>query len=82
MQCCPACGVPTVRSEGCNAITCVCGAAWEWRDSPTLATAGTGVAELREMLDGGLDPDFADEDGLTLLMAAAQQSRAEERGDT
>lgn len=29
-QLCPGCGVPTIRSEGCRKITCVCGRVWEW----------------------------------------------------
>jgi len=29
-QFCPACGVATVRSEGCNHIICVCGHHWTW----------------------------------------------------
>mmetsp|Transcript_13162 Transcript_13162/g.19154 ORF Transcript_13162/g.19154 Transcript_13162/m.19154 type:complete len:826 (+) Transcript_13162:55-2532(+) len=29
-QFCPACGVPTIRSEGCSHIVCVCGAHWTW----------------------------------------------------
>jgi hypothetical protein len=30
VQCCPACGVPTVRQEGCEHIICVCGQDWNW----------------------------------------------------
>jgi len=30
-QCCPSCGVPTVKSEGCNHIICPCGTSWQWR---------------------------------------------------
>lgn len=30
-QYCPGCGVPTVKSEGCDHIVCVCGASWQWR---------------------------------------------------
>ena len=30
VQYCPECGVPTIRSEGCSQMICVCGAAWEW----------------------------------------------------
>lgn len=30
-QYCPGCGVPTVKSEGCNHIVCVCGRSWDWR---------------------------------------------------
>eukprot|EP00392_Amoebophrya_sp_AT5.2_P010368 g10428.t1 len=33
VQWCPRCGVPTVKSEGCNHIICVCGASWEFRKS-------------------------------------------------
>ena len=29
-QYCPACNVPTIRSEGCNHIICVCGEEWTW----------------------------------------------------
>jgi len=29
-QFCPECGVPTIRSEGCSHIVCVCGANWQW----------------------------------------------------
>lgn len=30
-QYCPSCSVPTVRSEGCTNIVCLCGRTWEWR---------------------------------------------------
>jgi len=33
-QYCVECGVPTVRSEGCNHIVCVCGAHWTWKRGP------------------------------------------------
>ena len=29
-QYCPGCNVPTLRSEGCSEIMCVCGEVWEW----------------------------------------------------
>jgi len=29
-QYCPECGVPTIRSEGCSHMICVCGASWIW----------------------------------------------------
>lgn len=32
-QYCPACGVATVRSEGCSHIICVCGCNWTWEGS-------------------------------------------------
>lgn len=30
-QYCPGCGVPTLRTEGCHQILCVCGMSWQWR---------------------------------------------------
>ena len=30
MQSCPGCAVPSVKAEGCNHMTCVCGAHWCW----------------------------------------------------
>merc|ERR1712014_313592 len=31
LQFCPACGVATQKTEGCNQMVCVCGKYWEWR---------------------------------------------------
>jgi hypothetical protein len=31
VQCCPGCGVPTVRAEGCNHMICPCGHHWQWQ---------------------------------------------------
>ena len=31
-QHCPGCGVPTLRSEGCTSMYCVCGTLWEWME--------------------------------------------------
>mmetsp|Transcript_8948 Transcript_8948/g.14833 ORF Transcript_8948/g.14833 Transcript_8948/m.14833 type:complete len:453 (-) Transcript_8948:29-1387(-) len=28
---CPACGVATLRTEGCNQISCLCGHSWNWQ---------------------------------------------------
>jgi len=30
MQTCPGCAVPSVKAEGCNHMTCLCGAHWCW----------------------------------------------------
>ena len=30
-QYCPGCGVPTLRTEGCHQILCVCGMSWQWK---------------------------------------------------
>ncbi|KAL3893027.1 MAG: hypothetical protein SGPRY_014546, partial [Prymnesium sp.] len=32
VQYCPECEVPTVRSEGCEHMVCVCGADWTWEE--------------------------------------------------
>lgn len=29
-QFCPGCGVPTIRTEGCSSMICICGTYWEW----------------------------------------------------
>ena len=34
VQYCPACGVPTLRTEGCSDIFCVCGQSWTWEGDP------------------------------------------------
>lgn len=36
VQWCPKCGVPTVKSEGCNHIVCVCGESWTWMQSSIM----------------------------------------------
>lgn len=37
-QYCPACGVPTLRTEGCDHIICPCGRNWHWdNDRPSRA---------------------------------------------
>jgi len=30
-QFCPGCNVPTIRSDGCRSMTCICGAVWKWK---------------------------------------------------
>ena len=35
VQSCPECQVPTIRSEGCYSITCICGHDWYWNSSTT-----------------------------------------------
>ena len=32
IQSCPSCNVPTIRTEGCCSMTCVCGDYWEWNE--------------------------------------------------
>lgn len=41
-QYCPGCNVPTIRSEGCSDIICVCGMNWEWRDVGGGGRGGRG----------------------------------------
>lgn len=36
VQCCPSCGVPTMKVEACDSIQCVCGEIWDW--DPSLAS--------------------------------------------
>jgi hypothetical protein len=43
-QHCPECGVPTIRSEGCSEIICICGAYWEWNE---YDSDGSGDDERR-----------------------------------
>lgn len=33
---CPHCGVPTVKSEGCDHMLCVCGTDWTWGEDPLM----------------------------------------------
>ena len=52
VQWCPKCGVPTVKSEGCNHIVCVCGASWEWLSSSVLYACIHGMADrLQDALE-------------------------------
>jgi len=32
VQYCPGCDVPTIRSDGCDHMLCICGTEWEWHD--------------------------------------------------
>lgn len=32
-QFCSSCGVPTIRTEGCSDMLCVCGATWTWKEN-------------------------------------------------
>jgi len=73
-QFCPDCEVPTVRTEGCDHIVCVCGAEWTWQEVAELGWALGPVRHLRELLrNGTLDANWknAEEDDMTLLMSAA-----------
>jgi len=54
VQFCPGCGVPTVRSEGCSHIICVCGRSWTWRQDPLLGAIEAGqVDAVRQLLAAG-----------------------------
>jgi len=56
-QYCPSCGVATMRSEGCNQISCVCGESWNWDTSIDSESNEVGVfEELVEQL-GSSDSD-------------------------
>ncbi|CAD7930905.1 unnamed protein product [Amoebophrya sp. A25] len=34
-QFCPECGIPTIKTDGCNEMICVCGAYWHWEGEET-----------------------------------------------
>jgi hypothetical protein len=53
---CPHCGVPTIKSEGCDHMVCVCGADWTWNLNPLLQLLRSGCKAriepaLRELED-------------------------------
>lgn len=80
VQFCPECEVPTVRTEGCDHIVCVCGADWTWQNHPQVGFALGPIRYLREMLDSGeLDPNWTEDDGhgRSLLMFAVSEGRVE-----
>jgi ankyrin repeat protein len=76
-QFCPECEVPTIRTEGCDHIVCVCGADWTWQEQVELGWVLGPLANLREVLRSGLlDPlwiNTSDEDESqdNLLIATA-----------
>lgn len=80
-QFCPECEVPTVRTEGCDHIVCVCGNDWTWQEYKEAGQALGPVAFLREILGrGALDPCWANRDdgsGRTLVMYAVLEGRLE-----
>lgn len=77
-QFCPDCEVPTVRTEGCDHIVCVCGSEWTWQEVPEQGQALGPARYLREALAAGsLDANWMDEDGRTLLMTTAGEGRRE-----
>lgn len=73
-QFCPECEVPTVRTEGCDHIVCVCGHEWTWQEVVEVGWALGPVRHLRELLENGtLDANWkdVDNDDTSLLMSAA-----------
>jgi hypothetical protein len=56
-QYCPGCNVPTLRSEGCNQILCVCGKNWEWEgdDEDSDGSSSDEYDEEEEDSDDGSD---------------------------
>jgi len=48
---CPHCGVPTVKSEGCDHMLCVCGADWTWGTDPLMmALESRDVSRIEQLL--------------------------------
>lgn len=71
-QACPGCGVPTIRSEGCRKITCVCSRVWEWE--------GDDSSEEGTFSDDGSDEDVSE--AQTMMNLVAMNSRAAEESVT
>lgn len=64
---CPHCGVPTVKSEGCDHMVCVCGRDWTWGVDPLVEMLQDGnrsaverllneLADINAPLDGRNEP--------------------------
>jgi ankyrin repeat protein len=86
IQFCPECEVPTVRTEGCDHIVCVCGTDWTWQKYREVGYALGPLRYLQEMLDSGeLDPNWTEDDseqgqsglGKSLLMFVVGEGRLE-----
>jgi len=45
-QCCPECGVPTVKTEGCSHIICPCGRHWQWNQEGTNLFGSSATSSL------------------------------------
>ena len=54
-QYCPGCGVPTLRTEGCHQILCVCGMSWQWK-------GGDDPNDVNYNFDDGGEDSFDDDD--------------------
>lgn len=73
VQFCPECGVPTVKSEGCDHIVCVCGANWYWRENPLANAVESGQIEfIQTALKDGLDINSDIGDGENMLHMAVR----------
>lgn len=73
-QGCPGCGVPTVRSEGCRKIMCVCGRIWEWSGGDDSSDEGT--------FDGSDDEEEVAEAQTAMNLLALNSSASEETVST
>lgn len=48
---CPHCGVPTVKSEGCDHMLCVCGTDWTWGKDPlVMALESWDISQIEQLL--------------------------------
>jgi len=48
---CPHCGVPTVKSEGCDHMVCVCGRDWTWGMHPLVSMLQAGrILDIKPLL--------------------------------
>jgi hypothetical protein len=49
---CPHCGVPTIKSEGCDHMVCVCGRDWNWATHPLVfALQNPSLSEISALLE-------------------------------
>eukprot|EP00397_Hematodinium_sp_SG-2012_P001094 GEMP01001095.1.p1 GENE.GEMP01001095.1~~GEMP01001095.1.p1 ORF type:complete len:1450 (+),score=284.27 GEMP01001095.1:132-4481(+) len=66
VQWCPKCGVPTVKSEGCDHIVCCCGASWTWMRSSLMYSAihdmPDALLEALAMLPSAVEKEVANEE--------------------
>lgn len=62
VQCCPSCGIPTQRTEGCLQMDCVCGKSWTWQHTQEelreLEQTFTPLPLVCLGIPGAVDVDF------------------------
>jgi hypothetical protein len=77
-QYCPGCGVPTLRTEGCHSILCVCGMSWMWQggnDNNYDIDAGRDIDSDEEDDSDDDSEDYSDDD-------YTNEDDSDDRGDS